>query len=395
MTPTRHSPRAAALAVALSFSFCGIAAQASFAASRKDKIALDDRPESVKERSDYTSCRRKVLMRAKKHPNLKDSATKAGLAQCKDEYPAASFLVDCKKAALEKFARDAERLQTGLNTCKTRFERLNFDPDALVPFYVAGSKAYFAGAGMNVPRKLNLSNTKAEAEDGEELQSVNDFGNFSCDVAVNMMRDKQPEEYVLFGNHPRDFEGMDAITDDALRKKLNLAKRAKSGDDYVDYKDEMRVYGDLRDESLSVYFPLTYCHFNRKLGNNFQSVKVYYLADKAKQLLMPYFGISFYRKGKKVEPKKVIADIIDAMGDGYKVVNSRKGVTFIGKSPIEEFDDEGDPKNMCKQPRSNDFVAILKTDEAEKQADYLILSNVTNLCKYGDRIVSRIFAKGS
>ena len=366
----------------------------SFAAERKTKLSLDNRPESVRERSDYTTCRRKVLFRAKKNPNLRETVTKAGLAQCKDEYPAASFLIECKKAALEKYARDAERLQSSLKICKTRFDRLNFDPDAIVPFYVAGTKAYFAGAGMNVPRKLDLSAAKVQQEEGEEAQGVNDFGNYSCDVAINVAQDRHPEEYVLFGNHPRDFEGMEAVSDDSLKKKLNLAQKAKSGENYIDYKDAMRVYGDLRDGSLSVYFPLTYCHFNRKLGSTFQSIKVYYLIHKAKRALTPYFGIAFYRKNKKViEPKQIIAEVIDAMGEGYKVQNSRKGVTFIAKSSIEEFDDEGDPKNLCRSPRSNEFVAILKTDDSEKQADYLILSNVTNLCKYGDRIVSRIFAR--
>ena len=82
------------------------------------------------------------------------------------------------------------------------------------------------------------------------------------------------------------------------------------------------------------------------------------------------------------------------MGKGYLTSKSKSGLKLISKSKVKRFDYEGDPRNLCQLPREHKILAAVSADESKKHAKYLVVANLDNLCKYGDRFASRLLKKG-
>ena len=65
---------------------------------------------------------------------------------------------------------------------------------------------------------------------------------------------------------------------------------------------------------------------------------------------------------------------------------------IISNHKIRAFDSEGDPFNLCRQPRKHDFIAMIrKQDKTHPQ--YLLLANLKNLCSYGDHAAKALKVK--
>ena len=106
---------------------------------------------------------------------------------------------------------------------------------------------------------------------------------------------------------------------------------------------------------------------------------------------MPYFGIAFYRDDTKIPQLQLVDEIIGALGKEYVSSPSKSGLIFIGKSKVKRFDSEGDPRNLCKFPRKHRLIVPQLGLEESQDAAYTLLANVANLCKFGDRMASRLF----
>ena len=151
-------------------------------------------------------------------------------------------------------------------------------------------------------------------------------------------------------------------------------------------------------EELSNFFPTTYCQFDRELGGLFEDIKIYYLISRAKKLALPYFGVAFYPEKAQVSAAALIQQTKEALGDGFREQMSERGLTFIANSSFLKFDADGEPFDLCREPRRHYRIATVAKYPNSPHAAYLLLSNVHNLCTYGDRLagfLSRALSKPS
>jgi hypothetical protein len=151
-------------------------------------------------------------------------------------------------------------------------------------------------------------------------------------------------------------------------------------------------------EELSNFFPTSYCQFDRDLGGLFEDIKVYYLISRQKKLALPYFGVAFYPEKAQVSAASLIQQAKTALGDGFKEQMSERGLTFIANSGFLKFDADGEPFDLCREPRRHYRIATVAKYPNSPHAAYLLLSNVHNLCTYGDRLagfLSRELSKPS
>ena len=107
-------------------------------------------------------------------------------------------------------------------------------------------------------------------------------------------------------------------------------------------------------------------------------------------------GITFYHESKAPQVNETIELLKKRFGEGYMVTESRrqKGFVYIARAPLNEFDSEGDPRNLCKQPRTHEFLSAIKIAEAKNLViDYILVANIKNLCAFGDAFLSKLFKK--
>ena len=338
-----------------------------------------------KEGDDYEVCRKKALIRAKKAGKGKKDEFVRGVAQCRDEHPLAAMLVECKRQALiDNKGADAAGLKEVLGQCRKEMASLAFNTKQAVPFALAHDKLFFAGVGLNEARKVT-----PDSERG------GDFGNFSCNNLDKAMTAPGAEEYILFGNEPKVFPPLDELLEDQVKKALKLTPKKDGDESYFESAIMGRIYPDKKKRNVA-YFPSAYCHFDRKLGSRYDGIKVYYLIDRQKMTATPYFGAAFFRTVDTDETAETLAaKVTEVLGKGYSTRTNKKGVVFVTKAALKEQDAEGDPLNLCQTPRLHEYLALVKPTKNGKRPEVLILSNIGNLCKYGDRIAARVMKKGA
>lgn len=373
------------------FRFLGAAALLALFGStaawaQKDPLVPLPPSSKASERADYFACRKQALLDAEKKKN-KNKAAKLGIAQCQEQFPAAALFVECKRAALKKSKQDPNAGKTALAECRTQYEKMNFFVESFLPFSLSKGKAFFAGAGLNLPRRIVKPQSQVNERDGDEAARTNHFNNFSCAAIEKTVFENTPAEHLLFGNNLSLFEGFQGKSKADILKALNLPKGHKK-EKFAISPRFGQIYGVKGNAPLIAYFPLSYCHFDRQLGAVFSGIKIYYLVDKERRYMTPYFGIAFYNQDNPPALSDLAKSLQEALGPEFHEYVNKKGVRYWAQKELKEFDFEGDPLNLCREKGVYDFVALLKADKPQKRPEYLVLSNVSNLCKYGNRLAS-------
>ena len=171
------------------------------------------------EREDYQECLTAVIKKYRETDNPKlEKRQKAALAACRDRYPAASVLVDCKKQMATGYKDQPELLKSGLKSCQSEYRRYAFDPLNPVPLATKDERMFFAGVGMN---EQTIMKATEEDETPSALYMGENFGNFSCSPLYNTMFKEASPEYTLFGTDPMSFNPLRNVSLESFLKANN------------------------------------------------------------------------------------------------------------------------------------------------------------------------------
>jgi hypothetical protein len=316
-----------------------------------------------------------------------------GLAACKDRYPAVSIMIDCKKEMAAAYRDDHDALKAALIECRNEYKKYTFNPKNPVPFILRGDQVFFAGAGLNRSHPIRA---QEEGDPTNGLYMGEDFGNFSCSsLHKTMFRELQPE-YLLFGNDPFIYTPLRHARREEFLKAVGLAAALNKPTAPLlsVHHDFGELHYDPSSQETINYFPMSYCHFDRKLGTVYEGMKIYYLVDRVSTQVTPYFGSAFYRQDSRVPAKELAERIRSILGDQYRTFQPKPGVTLISQVEPRDFDKEGDPKNVCQSGQESPYMAVVTEREKTGLASYALLANISNLCRYGDKISSRFLKKG-
>lgn len=309
----------------------------------------------------------------------------SAIEACRERFPAISLYGECKREALAAATATKKDPATGLAECKKLLVAASFDRDHEMPFFVSRGQLFFSGIGMN------------------RLQSAAtlDPPNFDCDRLNKAIANPLESQHILFGNHPKAFAGMGPLSGRELAAALKLENAGKADQKRgIGTKGFGRVFGNLDTPRATVFFPSAPCDFDGQLGKLFSGLSAFYLIDKESGDVAPYFGIAYYRPGiKELTTKELVTKLIGVMnagdksGGGYQAIIKNDTTAFVAKSDFQEFDDEKDPRNVCKDPRKHDLIGIVQAaKDNPARPRYLVVANIKNLCEYGDRLASRLTA---
>ena len=333
--------------------------------SKRENIQLSNRS--------YKKCRSDAIT-LMKTGKLSPKRLKRRLVGCKEKFPGASLYISCKKKALKTFKGKKGKLKEKVSECKQLLLATSFDPQNPIPFNFHNSQYFFAGIGFNKPLSVR------------EL----DLPNFDCSKVKPAIKKPNTAEFFLFGNHPQKFKTFSRWSPKKISKRLGLPLEMPPDGHYVENLG--KIFGNIRSKTATMYFPSASCVFSGPLGTNFTGLTVYYLIDASKQLLLPYFSIAFYHPNFSAMSKaqmgeKVQKLFIENGEKGHKQTSISEQIDVIAAAKIDEFDEEGDPRNLCAPPRKHRYLAVLKGRENEKdKLEYLVMANIKNLCTFGDRL---------
>jgi hypothetical protein len=324
----------------------------------------------------FNNCRKDALT-ALKDGAISKKKFEVMLYTCQENFPGASLYVACKKAAVKTAAQEKIAPDAAAAQCERYLLAASFDTKRELPYFSEKGQLYFAGIGLN--KEVPIKNLAPP--------------NFDCELVAAVAADPKRAQYLLFGNHPSAFSTLSKLDGKALAKTLGVTKPKKKG---VDVTSFGRVFGDPAGGDATVFFPTATCDFDGKLGDIFSGLSAYYLLDRSSASATPYFGIAYYKPGQKaLTTPQLVQATIKALGVDYKSFKKggkSKNVTFIATQSPVETDEEHDPKNVCKTPRDQRFIAIVQgLKEKPAVPEYLIVANIKNLCTFGDRIARRRF----
>jgi hypothetical protein len=293
---------------------------------------------------------------------------KIALKQCRDRFPGAGLAAECKKAAFKRHKGATSALKAAISDCKRFQLAASFDERNPVPFLLYQDQLYFAGLGLNA------------------MASRDDLDppNFNCSRLDASMKGEEEWQHVLFGNHPKAF-----VTHDRLSSIKQLLE-VKVGQSIKTVAGLGQIYGDVNKDSSNLFFASAPCDFAGQTGKLFDGLSVYYLQPDRGRIVTPSFGVAYFRKGQDgATTEDVKSKILNTLGSEYAAQEKDETTTFFAVEKLAEFDDEGDPRNICMAPRKHRVIAVLKTFEGQKaRPQFLIVANTRNLCDYGDRLLS-------
>lgn len=352
------------------------------------------------EREDYQECLTAVIKKYKAPLDAKRSAlVKYGVASCRDRYPAVSIMIDCKKEMTAAYRENPNDLKAALGQCREEYTKFSFNPKSPIPFALRDNQVFFAGAGLN--RTLAIrEKEKPQEKDGKPkeketappalLTLTENWGNYSCRPLLDTFSGRMAPEFLLFGNDPFGFTPLRHAKKDVVLQTLGLSpKRPKTV-----HEDLGELSLDPKSKELIQYFPSSYCFFNRKLGELYEGVKIYYLLDRAAKQVVPYFGVAFYQNEVRPVAADLAQSIAQALGAPYTVSQPKPGTQLVAQGQLTSFDAEGDPKNICQLSQPSPYVGIVHSQEDDKLASYALLANTANLCRFGDKVASRLLRRG-
>ena len=286
----------------------------------------------------------------------------------------------CKREAIAAAAATKKDPAEPLAACKKLLVAASFDREQPVPFFVSDGQLFFGGIGMNKTQSA----------------ATLDPPNFDCDRLNKSILNPLEAQYILFGNHPKVFKTLGPLSAADLAKTLQLENLSKAdtkrGAGTAGFG---RIFNGLEKPTSTVFFPAAPCDFDGQMGKAFSGLSAYYLIDKGAGEVTPYFGIAHYRPGiKDLTTKELVTKLIEVMnggGTGYHAIIKNDTTAFVANSDFTEYDDEKDPRNVCKDPRANSLIGIVQAaKDNPAKPRYLVVANVRNLCEYGDRLAVRL-----
>ena len=361
------------------------------------------------ERSDYFMCRKRIIDSLQKRAAPQAIIQKL-LVGCRDQFPGTAAFIDCKKNAAQEYKSDSPQMVAAVNDCKAQYKKYSFDPLSPIPIFIDEKEAYFAGAGLNVIRRIELPpkegapgatpQTGAPPATGGDvppiLQKPNNFGNFSCDPLVEVFQGKRPPEVLLTGNHPHSFTPIADLPLNKFRKLLKIMPpKGKPTPAQLEMPIKVKMFGEIdypfSDSNISLFFPTGFCYFENRMGNLFDGIKLYYLVDEMHRLAMPYFGIAFFKQEAHLPVDVIVKKLSTVLGPSFKRIVTGQGIHYFTQAPLQEFDEEGDPSNLCKEPRAHTYLALFREmKQPAKGPQFLIFANIHNLCTFGDILLKKI-----
>ncbi len=400
------------LSAGLTSGVLGLPGSYSYGAKKSPKPDLDDKEdlsdESEKETSakknsvkSYETCRKDLVKQLKKGTVTKSKFT-SGLNSCRENFPSSAVYAACKKQSLKKLEKNKKASPESIEKCKNLLTSIDFSPENPAPFVVEQGQLYFAGIGLNRSQSANLLTPP----------------NFNCTRLSNATKSTSHAQYLLFGNHPSLFKGFrnknrdvmisalgdglrPANADDVQKNKKKKAKGKSKGTAQdpgqdsskgLDYMGFGRIFGSPASAKALAFFPAAACDFKSDLGAHLGALSAYYLLDTVASSVTPLFGITYFKeKQEKFSTENVLEALKERLGDSYKDFKKNSQTTFVASSVISDTDDEGDPKNLCQEPRPHKFVGIVQGQKDNpSRPDYVLLASIKNLCDFGDRVTMRL-----
>lgn len=353
---------------------------ASLVFAKKNVLSPAKVKQIKKTNKSFNNCRKDALA-ALKEGNVSKKKFEVMLSTCQENFPGASLYVACKKEAVHiaqegKLAPDEATAQ-----CKRYLLAASFDPAEPFPYFAEKGQLYFAGIGLN--KDAPVKGLKPP--------------NFDCQRLREIAAKPKDALYVLFGNHPSTFSSLTKKTGPELATVMGFEKSKKNG---LDIPGFGRLFGNPTGDKAVVYFPLATCDFDGSLGSVFSGLSSYYLLDLKTNQATPYFGIAYFDPDQTtVTTNLLIQQTIKGLTNGgggatfktYIKGGDSKNVTFISSHPVAETDEEHDPKNVCRSPRDNRFLAIVQGNKDQPtHPEYIIVANIKNLCDFGDKLARRL-----
>lgn len=333
--------------------------------------------------ADYKECQQAALT-ALNSKLINQVKFKAAIDACRERFPAISLYGRCKRSALKAATAGKNKSNKSLSECKKLLVAASFDRDQPIPFFAQEKQLFFAGVGLNKTQSV----------------ATLDPPNFDCDRLNKAIVNPLEAQYILFGNHPQMFSGFEGLSSADLASTLGLDSVSKgSRKNGVGTKNFGRIFGNLENRNATVFFPTAACDFDGQLGKLFSGLSAYYLLDKGAGEVTPYFGIAHYRPNiSSISTKTLVSDLIETLNQGaankYKAVIKNDTTAFVTNAAFTEFDDEKDPRNLCKAPRNHSLLGIVQAaKENPARPRYLVVANISNLCEYGDRLAARLVEK--
>jgi hypothetical protein len=360
-----------------------------YAANKPEKIVSSGGPllSSKKPPSkNYDSCRKELVKKIKNGSLNKFKFTQE-LNACRENYPASVVYASCKKQLLKK-SKNKKTPPNMLQECRDLQKVLEFAPDNPAPFLVEQGQLYFAGIGINRSQPTSQINPP----------------NFVCTRLQNASKSIASAQYLLFGNHPSTFRGFkNKSPDDILSalgeglrpsgsaggKKARNRSTRESGLDYVGFG---RIYDKPTSSKALTFFPVAACDFNSETGPQFGALSTYYLIDALAASVTPLFGIAYFKENQTMFTTNDVEEALKKqLGNEFNIIKKNDSTSFLAISIPEEFDEEGDPKNLCKEPRNHKFFGIVQGQKSKaNRPDFVLLASVKNLCDFGDRLSLRL-----
>lgn len=335
-----------------------------------------------KENDSFKKCRFNATKRLKSG-QFSETEFKTQIANCQDSFPGANLYIACKKAITKKLGKKPTggQIKEAIAKCNNLLLSTTFNKNSPLPFFMFKKKLFFSGIGLNNP----IPAAKADS-----------LPNFDCSGTDELMQSPEKAEYFLFGNHPKVFSPFRNKDKKELASILKLPKQPDINGHYV--KGLGKIFGTLNKES-SVYFPTGTCVFDSELGDIFSGLTAYYLIDSEEKTLVPYFGIAFFKPTYKERTVNQLATQMSKIFDQgeagtFNVQQDDQKFTFLSTQPLKHFDEEGDPRDICANPRPHVFISAIKSRSEEKEyPEYIMVANIKNLCEYGDTVTQRFFSQ--
>ncbi|MCB9228127.1 MAG: hypothetical protein H6618_00800 [Deltaproteobacteria bacterium] len=343
----------------------------------RGQLSLPDKQQLRKHNLSFRSCRTEAL-KLMKDGRLSPRRFRARLTGCQERYPGASLYINCKKQAIQNYASDKPALKKSLAECSKTLLSAMFDPSRPLPFYLRDQKQFFAGVGFT--RVLS----------GRELS----LPNFDCRKLQSLAYDTRKAEYFLFGNDASLFQDFRGLKEAGLEKILKTPATIPPEGHYV--RGLGKVFkGGRQNDRRTLYFPTGSCVFEGDLGPHFAGLSAYYFVDQARKRFIPYFAAAFYSSDfQSLSTKDASFQMLKMMSESgvsgdaaLQVFSHTEAMSIIAAQKITEFDQEGDPANLCAAPRSHQLLALVKgRNEKLSQLEYIILANIRHLCQFGDMV---------
>lgn len=339
----------------------------------------------------YKECRKLALTHWRQGGGTDRRGLQNAIAVCREKFPGADVYIQCKKQAVlsQKSAAD-------LQTCARQAKAASTATTSVVPLF-RNRQGDLVFAGVNLGQPISLKGAAAVGSDFN-CDDVKDFGKNPAKVP----------EYLGFGNSLGTFSALSSLGGSELKalfpeqqdltqekgKPKRGKARTKRPEKHRDIRYFARVTGLPIASHSSVLFPVGHCKAARKLDEKYEDLKIYYLIDQEKSLAYPYLGVVFYDANVKMTRPKVSAALGKILGGDFKEQEAPKGGKILfAKSSLSQYDEEGDPFNLCQSSNQENYIGLMKESlQTKGVGEFFLVANIRNLCQYGEQIVKRYVA---